>query len=209
MKSFKLVIFDLDGTIVDSGKTVLKLLNFIRLQLNMPLMEFSEISRVLSLGGHNLIKVALGSAVNSQEYLDYFRELYLEDSLSEEELYPGFLDYLHLLKKNHVKTAICSNKPANLVEKVLAHHQIGQYFEFILADNGLLPKKPNPDGLLHILRWSQTHPKNAILIGDSRIDQLAAGAAGLQFAFHQAGYDDGVNVDNTNFNFNNYFDLMR
>jgi len=208
MKFFKLVIFDLDGTIVDSGKTVLRLLNAIRRQLNISVIEFSEISKALSLGGRHLIEAALGPTVNSQEYLQHFRALYLNDSLVGEELYPGFLDYLHALKKNNIKTAICSNKPSQLVEKVMIHHKIDQYFEFILADNGLLPKKPSPEGLLQILNWAQIDPKHAILIGDSRIDQLAASSAGVQFAFHLAGYDDGVWIDNTNICFNNYYELM-
>lgn len=209
MKFFKLVIFDLDGTIVDSGKTVLRILNVIRRQLNVSVMEFSEISKVLSLGGRHLIETALGPTVNSQEYLQHFRALYLNDSLFGEELYPGFLDYLHALKKNNIKTAICTNKPSQLVQKVLTHHKIEQYFEFILADNGLLPKKPSPEGLLQIVNWAQIDPKQAIMIGDSRIDQLAACSAGVQFAFHQAGYDDGVRMDNANFRFNNYYELMR
>ena len=208
MKLYKLVIFDLDGTIVDSGKTVLRLLNDIRRQLNVSVMEFSEISKVLSLGGRHLIETALGPTVNSQEYLQHFRALYLNDSLFGEELYPGFLDYLHALKKNNIKTAICTNKPSQLVQKVLKHHKIEQYFEFILADNGLLPKKPSPEGLLQIVNWAQIDPKQAIMIGDSRIDQLAASSAGVQFAFHQAGYDDGVWMDNANFCFNNYYELM-
>ena len=208
MKLYKLVIFDLDGTIVDSGKTVLRLLNDIRRQLNVSVMEFSEISKVLSLGGRHLIETALGPTVNSHEYLQHFRAFYLNDSLFGEELYPGFLDYLHALKKNNIKTAICTNKPSQLVQKVLKHHKIEQYFEFILADNGLLPKKPSPEGLLQIVNWAQIDPKQAIMIGDSRIDQLAASSAGVQFAFHQAGYDDGVWMDNANFCFNNYYELM-
>ena len=208
MKLYKLVIFDLDGTIVDSGKTVLRLLNDIRRQLNVSVMEFSEISKVLSLGGRHLIETALGPTVNSQEYLQHFRALYLNDSLFGEELYPGFLDYLHALKKNNIKTAICTNKPSQLVQKVLKHHKIEQYFEFILADNGLLPKKPSPEGLLQIVNWAQIDPKQAIMIGDSRIDQLAASSAGVPFAFHQAGYDDGVWMDNANYCFNNYYELM-
>ena len=90
----------------------------------------------------------------------------------------------------------------------MKHHKIEQYFEFILADNGLLPKKPSPEGLLQIVNWAQIDPKQAIMIGDSRIDQLAASSAGVQFAFHQAGYDDGVWMDNANFCFNNYYELM-
>lgn len=208
MKFFELIIFDLDGTIVDSGQTVLRLLNGIRRHLNMPVMEFSEISRVLSLGGRKLIETALGPTINSQEYLEYFRALYLNDSLVGEELYPGFLEYLHALKKKNIKTAICSNKPIELVEKVLTHHKIGQHFELTLADNGLFPKKPSPEGVLQILNWAQIDPKQAILVGDSRIDQMAARSAGVQFAFHQGGYDDGVWVDDVNICFDNYYDLI-
>jgi phosphoglycolate phosphatase len=134
--------------------------------------------------------------------------LYLNDSLVGEELYPGFLEYLQVLKKKNIKTAICSNKPSQLVEKVLTHHKIEQYFEFTLADNGLLPKKPSPEGVLQILNWAQVGPKQAILVGDSRFDQLAASSAGVQFAFHQGGYDDGVLVDSANIRFNNYYELM-
>lgn len=209
MKSPSLVIFDLDGTIVDSGKTVLKLLNNIRSQLGMPTMEFSQISNVLSLGGRGLIEAALGSKVDSKTYLHKFRDMYLSDSLEGEQLYSGALEYLQLLMNRGIKMAICTNKPSQLVEKVLSHHKIELYFNYVVADNGGLPKKPNPDGLLQILKWTNLNANQAILVGDSRIDQLAASSAGIGFAFHRAGYDDGVCVDNANICFNTFHELLR
>lgn len=208
MNTIKLIIFDLDGTIIDSGRTVLKLLNYLRTQLNLPQIKISDISKALSMGGKELIEIALGREVNIQENLQSFRSLYLADQLELDQLYPGVLEYMKWLRQNGLKIGICTNKPDKIVEKILKQQGIMNYIDYLVADDGFRPKKPNPQGLLQILASAKLNADQAIMIGDSSVDQIAAKLANIKFIFHQSGYDDGVLVEKNTIVIKSYFELI-
>jgi len=204
MSSFDLFVFDLDGTIVDSAKTVLRILNEIRLALKLSPIFLQDIIPCLSKGGEDLIAVAIGDDLNVSKHLKLFRDLYF----SEEVLYPGILDFLEHLHATGVNIAICSNKPRNLVEKVLKRHCLSGYFPAIVAGGDPFAKKPSAEGLIQLLNWAKVPAERGILIGDSRIDQFAAQSAGMKFGFYEKGYDDGVLVDSAYLRIQSYFDLF-
>ncbi|NQW58024.1 MAG: hypothetical protein HQ456_04870, partial [Polynucleobacter sp.] len=87
----------MDGTIVDSAKTVLRILNEIRLALRLSPIFLQQIIPFLSKGGEDLIAVAIGDDPNVSKHLKLFRDLYFSDTLAEEVLYPGVLDFLEHL----------------------------------------------------------------------------------------------------------------
>jgi len=205
----KLVIFDLDGTIVDSGQTVLRILNTLRSKLNLPHINIEYLVDFLSLGGEKLIKKALGHNINSLEYLYIFRNYYLNDSLIGEKLYPGVVSLMENLQEKKIKIGLLTNKPTNLVYKTIFYHKIFKFFDIIRSDDGVLPKKPNPQGLLEIIKETRISNKNTIFIGDSLLDQEVALAANIKFYFHSAGYDDGVILNQNEISFRQYDQLKR
>jgi phosphoglycolate phosphatase len=205
----KLVIFDLDGTIVDSGQTVLRILNNLRSELNLPNINIEYLVDFLSLGGEKLIKKALGHNINSFEYLYRFRNYYLNDSLIGEKLYPGVVSLMENLQEKKIKIGLLTNKPTNLVYKTIFYHNIFKFFDIIKTDDGVLPKKPNPQGLLEIIKETRISNKNTIIIGDSLLDQEVALAANIKFYFHSAGYDDGVILNKDEISFRQYDQLKR
>jgi phosphoglycolate phosphatase len=207
MNSSSLIIFDLDGTLVDSAPTVLRLLNQIRGMLKLEPIDLEKISHLLSHGGENMVAEAIGSRVNIDHYLSVFRDLYVNDDLKGESLFPGVLDYLEYLKDHKIKIAICSNKPEHLLVKVLGHHQIDGYFDAIIGAKPSIPKKPSPESIKYLLNKLNIPSSEAILIGDSRVDQQAAQSAGIKFCFFEGGYDDGVFRDNIDITFKIYKEL--
>lgn len=190
----QIIIFDLDGTLVDSGRTILGLLNNIRRSLKMDPLEFENVTPILSLGGAEMIKAAIGSEVPSkiQYYLTCFRDDYAQHQLEDEQLFSWVLPTLEYLSELTIPLAICTNKPKKLTKKILYRHKINHYFSMVIDGDDVVNKKPDPEGLEIILSKTLIPCNKAILIGDSRVDQFAARALSIPFIWHRKGYNDGV-----------------
>lgn len=207
--SADLFIFDLDGTIVDSSKTVLKILNQIRKELKMNLIVGNDISSVLSLGGNELISRALGEEVNSDYYLEYFRSIYINDNLHNEKVFNGVKEFIeHLLSKDK-RVALCTNKPRDLTYKVLEHHKLKSYFDCIVTGSDVENKKPSPEGVIKIINKIKCKQNKTALVGDSSVDQMAAKNAQIKFFFFESGYNDGVDIQKVDLKFKHYKNLLR
>lgn len=206
--SAELFIFDLDGTIVDSSKTVLKILNLIRTELKMNLIESNDIRSVLSLGGNEMISKVFGESANSDYYLQYFRSIYIKDNLDNEKVFNGAKEFIEYLLSRDKRVALCTNKPRDLVFKVLEHHKLKSYFDCIVTGSDVENKKPNPEGIVKIINKIKCKQDKVVFIGDSLVDQIAAKNAQIKFFFFEAGYDDGVDIKNVDLKFKHYTNLL-
>ena len=207
----KLVIFDLDGTLVDSGPTVVKILNGMRAEFGLHDLNYNEFRHILSSGGNKIIAYAFKDHICTKnfDYLADFRKRYAEDSLKDEELFPGVKDLLSALRFADVKLAICSNKPRTLVDKVLTVHGIDGYFSEIVSDGDGFKLKPNSEGLQYLMSYFGVNADELVFVGDSRVDQIAANNAGTPFYFHLRGYDDGVIEADIDVKFTEYSEIKR
>jgi phosphoglycolate phosphatase len=200
MKEFltQILIFDLDGTLVDSSNTVLEILNGIRYELKKNIFKLEDVVPILSLGGEDMIKFTIenNNDADIKQYLEIFRIRYNQHSLKHEKLYPFVFHTLAQLRDIGIPLAICTNKPKNIVQKVLIKHSIYNFFDIIIDGNDVKQKKPNPEGLQMILNYKSISAKNAVFVGDSRVDQNAANKIKIPFIWHESGYDDGVDTDN-------------
>ena len=191
--SVELVIYDLDGTLIDSAQTVLSIVNQMRDELGKPPVEKNSLVPWISLGGMQLITKALEVDLSvAEKYLEEFRGRYLKYSSQEADLYPGVRKTLDALSYSNKLLAICTNKPRNLVDKILAELSLERYFEYIVAGGDLATQKPHPQNLLKCLNHFQYSSDLAILIGDSTVDQKIAHSCAVPFVFFRPGYDDGV-----------------
>ena len=208
MNVVKLVIFDLDGTLVDSDKTVIRILNTIREDLTLPSLKSQDISFFLSLGGEEMIKKIIGNSLDTKKYLKIFRQRYLDDPLENENLFDGVIDYLNHLKSKSIQMAVFTNKPKDLATKTLKRHQIYNFFNYIVTRDDVDFKKPDPDGCHKIIKMSSIPPENIIMIGDSELDQKAANAASICFLHHNASSHNRL-LDTKNIKvFSNFNDLI-
>ena len=208
MNIVELVIFDLDGTLVDSDKTVIRLLNTIRKDLNLTALKLKDISFYLSLGGEEMIKKTIASDIDTKKYLGIFRQRYLEDSLDNENLFDGVVNYLNHLKVKRIQMAVFTNKPKDLTNKTLKRHNIYNFFNYIVTSDDVEFKKPSPDGCYKIIKMSSILPENIVMIGDSELDQKSANSASIPFFCHNIKSKKPIIFGKNIKIFNNFNDLI-
>ena len=208
MNIVKLVVFDLDGTLVDSDKTVIRILNTIRKDLNLPFLYQKDINFLLSLGGEEMIQEIIGTQNDAKKYLKIFRKRYLEDPLINEQLFDGVINYLNYLKNKDIKMAIFTNKPKNLTIKTLKRHKIDNFFRYIITGDDVILKKPASEGLENLIKMSLIPPKNIIMIGDSILDLKAANLLSIPFFYHDVSSNQEIVKSKKVKIFNNFNDLI-
>jgi phosphoglycolate phosphatase len=192
-----IIIYDLDGTLIDSAEMVGRILNELRNELHLPLLERENFFPWISLGGEGLIKYALELEfqVDILHYLQVFRSRYYEIPTPLNTVYDGVFDCLEYLRSNQYGMAICTNKPRALAEKVLKETGLKLYFDFMCAGGDLPTKKPSKKNVQVCLDYFGVSPQKALFIGDSSVDQEIAKAVDMPFLFYLHGYDDGVNKE--------------
>jgi phosphoglycolate phosphatase len=190
----QLVIYDLDGTLVDSAQIVTGILNSMRQEIGKSPIDKMRLLPLLSRGGEELVSGALELTQSAQISLalEEFRGRYLEFLTPPDSLYPNVVKTLEQLQALNCSLGICTNKPRNLVNKVLADLNLGQFFSFISAGGDLPTKKPHPDNLRVCLEHFGVQPNQALLVGDSTVDQSLARNLDVHFVHYTPGYDDGV-----------------
>jgi phosphoglycolate phosphatase len=204
----KLIIYDLDGTLINSAKTVVNILNQIRNDRGLQPLTIKRLVPWLSMGGEDLVASALEIPVDDiHPYLLKFRKRYAELSTPEDSLYPGVKEALNELSNLGYQLAICTNKPRGLTEKILKETQLHSYFAYLNAGGDLLHKKPHPDNLFSCLSYFGLGSKEAILVGDSTVDQAMAMAAKVAFVQYLPGYDDGIELSNNQMKIDHHTEL--
>jgi phosphoglycolate phosphatase len=204
------VVFDLDGTLVDSAPIVGFILNGMRTEVGLPPLDDFFYRKWSSEGGATLVGRALDVDPSAaQGLLSVFRRKYYEYATPMNSVYDGVIPLLEKLRVNSVKLGICSNKPERLCNKVLIDTGLYEYFDVVTGGDTLSNKKPEPDGLIHTLSAMSVRPSAALFVGDSIIDQLTATRANLDFALFTGGYDAGAPLKTDHISFANYDDLYR
>ena len=207
--SINLIVYDLDGTLVDSADMVQKILNDIRLELGKPILNKSAFMPWISLGGEDLIRNALGiPEVDVNKYLQEFRLRYFSLPTPQESIYEGVLDCLDYLKQEDYYLAICTNKPRKLAEKVLNETGLSCFFKYLNAGGDLPTKKPHEQNIIQCLDHFGIENSQAVMVGDSSVDQEMAKNASVAFVHYQHGYDDGVRKDLATLVLGKHLDLI-
>lgn len=178
---YKLAVFDLDGTLLDSLEDLRDSVNVVLEAHNYPKRSLEEIRHFVGNGSVKLIERAVPTGTSKEEEKiihDEYKEYYDKHCNEKTKAYDGIIDVLKILKNNGVKLAILSNKPNFTVEKL---NKI--YFEdlFEIA-RGSLPEvavKPAPDSLLRILKELNISREDTVYIGDSDVDVNTAKNAGV------------------------------
>jgi phosphoglycolate phosphatase len=176
--TFKAVIFDLDGTLLDSIQDIADTMNLILKREGFPLHNLETYKTFVGNGVKKLIFRSLPEEHRKeekiQEYVTLFREIYQQQWRNHTKLYPGIDGMLDLLKVNGVKMAILSNKPDEFT-KTMTKEFLGAFdFEVVAGALPDVPKKPNPEAALRIRKKFNVWSKRTVFLGDSAIDMETA-----------------------------------
>ena len=189
---YKAVIFDLDGTILDTLDDLADSVNFALQKHGLPVRENAEIRSFLGNGMVNLVKLSAGDkAENIAGILADFKEYYAKHSADKTKPYDGVLETISALKEQGVKTAVLSNK-GDFAMQPLVKRYFGGLIERAQGENeaaGVL-RKPNPDGVYKIMKELGVTEKETVFVGDSEVDILTAKNAGVDCVAVTWGFRD-------------------
>ena len=194
------LVFDLDGTLIDSLFDVQASLNRLLANENRTTLSIDELKTVIGHGVNSMVKGAYkitGEPIASiemldkavKQYLHYYREKPAEHTI----IYPNVIETLNELKAKGFVMGICTNKPYKISLLVLKALGINSLFEGISGGDNFSFIKPDPRHILHTLKLMGSEPERAVMIGDSHVDGEAGRKAGLPFILVSYGYNINEN----------------
>ncbi len=194
-----MIIFDLDGTLIDSAPDVCRALNRTLTKIGRPDHSVAEVTSYLGFGAITLMEKALqtsGTIPDKKivaELTEQFLDDYAQYPVVETVIFPGVLKALDELQKKGARLALCTNKPSITATPVLELLKIDTYFEAIVCSDQVKNRKPHGDHIKEtIKRAGGNDTTRAIMIGDSESDINSAIHAGIPSVAVTFGYAHGT-----------------
>lgn len=199
----QLIIFDLDGTLVDSAPDLANAINKMLEVLGRSQFPTQQIRSWVGNGAQVLVERALSGSSTvccnldrelASHALTTFLTIYRENVCIDSVLYPNVLETLNTLKQRDYRLAIVTNKPFEFVEPILLKLGLTGLFEAILGGDSLSAKKPDPMPLNHLVNTLSVAAKHCLMVGDSKNDIVAAKNADMQSIGLTYGYNYGEDI---------------
>jgi phosphoglycolate phosphatase len=195
---FRLVVFDLDGTLVDSRRDLAESANAVLADSGCPPHSEEAIGRMVGEGAATLVRRAFGAAgcPEPEDALERFLAVYNSRLLTFTRPYDGIPEVLGELASRAV-LAVCTNKPREATRTILEQLALAPFFGGgVVGGDGPWPRKPDPAGLAFLMEQADVPPAATILVGDSVIDWQTAHAAAAhvcmaRYGFGFDGFPDG------------------
>ncbi|MFH0913592.1 MAG: HAD family hydrolase [Candidatus Omnitrophota bacterium] len=176
MKDIKLIIFDLDGTLVNAYPAITSSFNYMMQRLGYPKQSARVIRRAVGWGDENLLKFFIKKKDLSYA-LSIYRRHHRLALLKESRLFPHAQKLLVYLKNKGYRLAVASNRPSRFSRILIRHLKIKKYFDYVLCADNLRHIKPHPYLLNKIMRRFSLKPEETLYVGDMVIDARAGRAA--------------------------------
>jgi len=193
-----IVIFDMDGTLIDSKKDITISVNYVRdINHNLPPLTQKYIVDVINMQERELPKLFYNTDSYEKKDATIFEEHYLDQCIQNLYLYEDILKLLQELKKESIKISVATNAPTKFAKKMLHHLGIEEMFDMIVGADMVRNSKPSPEMLELILKDYKFNSQedSAYMIGDSIKDMKSAESAGIKPIFVKWGFS----VDSFNY----------
>jgi phosphoglycolate phosphatase len=179
----KLLLWDLDGTLVDSELDLAHAINAMLRHLERPELPVEVVAGYIGDGASMLVRRALGDPQDEgfvQRALEDFMAYYREHKLDNTKVYPGVMDTLQAIRdRSALQMAVLTNKPVGASRGICEGLGLSGFFSQIYGGNSFPTKKPDPHGARTLLEEYKVSPTEAVMIGDSQNDVLTANNAGM------------------------------
>jgi len=185
--SIKLVIFDLDGTLIDSRLDLVHSVNAALRHIGRPELPDEVIASYVGDGAPTLIQRALGGETSDDKLvrtgLEFFLSYYREHKLDHTTVYPGIAETLAAIQNSANglprKMAVLSNKPVNPSRAIVEALGLASFFTHIYGGNSFPSKKPDPEGARKLLEENHVAAEQTAIVGDSAVDVETGRNAGM------------------------------
>jgi phosphoglycolate phosphatase len=195
------VLFDLDGTLIDTAPDLMNAHNHVMQKFGYETKSTNEIRNLVGKGAASMIGKSLWNQARKElkkidderiksKMVDEFIDYYGKNIAVESKLISGVLDFLKWCKNNNISMAVCTNKTEHLAVDLLKKIKVYDYFEYVAGHNTFDYCKPDPRHLTNVIEIIQGELNKSIMIGDSETDSESAKAAGLPFILLEDGYTD-------------------
>jgi phosphoglycolate phosphatase len=200
LQNRNLILFDLDGTLVDSAADLYRAMNLSLEKLALPLVTEVQIRAWVGKGAAKLCETVLEhlfgqvNAQQQEQLLNTFVEVYAQELCVNTQVYEGVLSFLDYCQTHDITMACVTNKPEHLAQGILDILQLSPYFNMVIGGDSLAERKPHPLPLLHCVQQQNTTVLQTLMIGDSSNDVEAARRAGIDCIVVSYGYNHGESI---------------
>jgi phosphoglycolate phosphatase len=201
MKQIFTVLFDLDGTLVDTAPDLMRAHNHVMKKFGYPTKSTEELRNLVGQGAGAMLgrsiwgqaKKEFGKVQNEKikkEMIDAFVDYYGKNIINESTLINGVKEFLKWCKEKNISMAVCTNKQEHLAIDLLKKIGIYDYFEYVAGSNTFDYCKPDPRHLTNVIEILGGEIKRSIMIGDSETDANAGKNAGIPVILLEDGYTE-------------------
>jgi phosphoglycolate phosphatase len=197
----RVLIFDLDGTLIDSAPDLARAVNALLAEQGRPPLPFATVRRLIGGGVPVLVRrafAAVGPPIDPAalpQLIARYEELYLATEAAETSVYPGVPETLEKLRADADRMIVCTNKFQVPTLKLLEQFDLIRFFDAIAGGDVVPARKPDPAHLLAGLAMVDAAPREAVMIGDGINDVKAAHGAGIPVIVLPSGYGEVVGTD--------------
>lgn len=189
----KAIIFDLDGTLLDSVADIAAANNRVLEAEGLPMHSVQKYIEFIGNGARRLVQLALpehwqNDETKVNEFLTNYKAAYKANLVDKSRLFEGIPELLTFLNKNEIPIAINTNKPHDQTKLIVDQLLRSWDFEVVLGQQDSFPRKPDPTGALSIAKTLNLEPEEVLFVGDSGVDVETAKNAGMQLLCVEWGY---------------------